>query len=314
MPQTPDPYLFTCVGVAHDLPLLPHFIRHYAGLGVRRERMHIILNSASADDPKLDAAISILRENGVQNFETWIEPYTSDAMWAKRREVQARTVTRDDWVLNADVDEFHEYPMALDDFLAACDEMGVNAVSGVFIDRLAPGGKLAEVLPKPDVLTQFPVTAEVTYSLFGSGKYHGLGGTMKLMAMRGQIMPRRGGHGPKGHPETVHLYADVLDFYVFLMKPEQRFRVPTRVHHVHWTASLPDRLQRRLDTPGASKGGSEYGQKQLDHIRENGGIDLSRVALDPGHGWQDWRAEVARFRRWHWYLRKRKRVMEIIGR
>ena len=314
MPKTPDPHLFTCVGVADDLPLLPHFIRHYAELGVQRKSMHVILNAATADDPNLDVARELVRDLGVAHCEIWIEAYTSDGMWARRRDIQARTVTAEDWCINADVDEFHEYPLPLHEFLTECDRMGVNAVSGVFIDRLAPGGRLIEVAPEPFVLDQFPIRCEVTYSLFGSGKYHGLGGTMKLMAMRGQIMPRRGGHGPKGHPDIVHLYADVLDFYVFLMKPAQRFRVPTKVHHVHWTASLPGRLQRRLDTPGASKGGSEYGRKQLDHIRSNNGIDLSQVAIDPEAGGTDWRAEVARFRRWHWYLRKRKRVMELLGR
>ncbi|MEM7721275.1 MAG: glycosyltransferase family 2 protein [Pseudomonadota bacterium] len=314
MPDRPDPHLFTCVGVAYDLPLLPHFIRHYVALGVAPDRMHIILNSAEADDPNIEAAREIADSFGVRHVETWIEPYTSDRMWEKRREMQARHATSADWVINADVDEFHEYPLPLHEFLTACDAMGVNAVSGVFIDRLTADGRLVDVAPAPTIFEQFPIRAEVTYSLFGSGEFHGLGGTMKLMAMRGMIMPRRGGHGPMHHPNIVHLYGEKLDEFVFLMQPAQRFRVPTRAHHVHWTASLRDRLQKRLDTPGASRAGSEYGRKQLDHIARHGGIDITQIAVETDDARPDWRAEVRRFRRWNWYLRKRKKVVEFVGR
>ena len=40
-----------------------------------------------------------------------------------------------DWILHADVDEFHEYPEDVTAFLTHCDARGMNVVSGILRDR-----------------------------------------------------------------------------------------------------------------------------------------------------------------------------------
>lgn len=280
------PLLITCVGVEHDLELLPHFLRHYLRLGVEPGRIRAILNASDPTHPALVDARRILAEHGAPPGEDWIAPYTSDGMWAKRREVQAREAAPDDWVLSADVDEFHEYPEPLADFLRRCARMGVDCAQGPFIDRLAPGGALADVRRTPDIWSQFPLMADVIWSLGRSGASHNRFGTVKLMAMRGRVAPGRGGHGPvpEGGP-IEHLFGAPLGEFPLIERPAFRGRIPLRVHHFHWTAKLPARLRRRVATPGASAAGREYGAKQLAHLEAHGGVDVAatgRIAPRPG--------------------------------
>jgi len=81
--------LITCVGVEHDLSMLPHFLRHYLDLGIKPERMFVILNANSEDSPSLTDAKNILKEHGISSPTEWIAPYTSGDMWAQRRDIQS---------------------------------------------------------------------------------------------------------------------------------------------------------------------------------------------------------------------------------
>lgn len=296
------PHLVSCLGVESDLALLPHFLDHYLGLGIPPQRLRLILNADGPEAPGLEEAKSLLRSRGVAEPEIWIAPYTSDSMWARRRDLQRRVAEPEDWVLNADVDEFHEYPEPLPAFLEHCEQEGVDCVQGVFIDRLAPEGRLAPVAPEPAVLEQFPLRADVGWSIWGRGASHGIGGTLKIMLSKGAVLPSRGGHSPVNPSEARYLYARSLAGFPELKRPEERFAVPTRVHHVHWTRSLQEKLERRLATPGVSEAGREYGQKQLDHLRRHGGVALDQAVLEPDCERPPWMRRVTRLRRrarWH---------------
>lgn len=300
--MAPEPRLISCLGVEGDLALLPHFLRHYRALGVDPARMHIILNSSGPEVPCLNVARELLEKFGTSPPEIWIAPYTSDAMWAKRREIQTKVADPRDWVVSADVDEFHEYPETLRDILARCDRLGVNVIQGVFIDRLAQGGRLAPVRPDPDLSTQFPVIADVICSLGGEGVHHDRYGTVKLMAIKGAILPSRGGHHPQGGQQGLrYLSGAPLGALPGLVKAGFRSAIPLRVHHYHWTAGLQERLRRRLETPGASAAGREYGSKLLRHLDAHGGIDLEQVARPE----RDWRGRLP------WTLRMRLLRTEV---
>lgn len=298
----PDPILISCIGVETDLDLLPHYLDHYLGLGVRPERMHLILNAPDTASPGLQAACAILASRGVERWELWKAPYTSAAMWEKRREFQAREAAPDDWVISADVDELHEYPASLHDFLKYCDAGGFTCVQGPFIDRLAPMGALARVRAEPGLFEQFPVAAEVIWSLAGRGKFHDLNGTVKLMAMKGRIPPSLGGHSVlRGAAGARYASGVGMGGDPRMERPAFRFACPLKVHHFHWTKSLPERLRRRIDTPGVSRAGKEYALKQLAHFDRHGGVDLRSVAVLPeGNREADWRTRLRWLRASSW--------------
>jgi len=311
-----DPLLLTCIGVRTDMPMLPHFVEHYRRLGIAPDRFRVLLNSPDASDPALSDARRLLQAHGVRHAEDWIAPYTSDGMWSARRDLQSRHAASHDWVLSADVDEFHSYPAPLIEFLGQCDAKGVTAVQGVFIDRIAPGGRLAKVAPGPFILDQFPIEAEAAWSIAGEGRHHDIFGTMKLMAMRGNILPSRGGHHPQKGQDVSYLYRLPLGHFPEMKNAADRFRVPTQVHHVHWTESLPRRLENRLATPGVSPAGQEYGRKQLAHLAKHDGLDLNSITVRPDpctHSNSSWQNEIARLRRRSWALQMRTLVRKVVS-
>ena len=188
--------LISCVGVDGDLALLPHFLRHYQNLGISSAAMCLILNAESEDTPALAEAARILESFSIKPPEIWIAPYTSGAMWEKRRDLQARIASEQDWVISADVDEFHEYPQSLPSLLRHCDRTGVNCIQGVFIDRLTSTGELLDPSTEESIEERYPIHEDVICSIGQTGQQHDWYGTVKIMACKGNVLPSRGGHHP----------------------------------------------------------------------------------------------------------------------
>lgn len=287
--------LISCVGVEHDLALLPFFLEHYLELGIAPSRMHIVLNAPREGTEEIARARSILEAHRVEPEERWIEPYTSGAMWEKRREVQRRVADATDWVVSADVDEFHEFPAPLPAFLAYCERKGVNCVQGVFIDRLASGGQLAAVSSEASIWEQFPIKADVMCTMRQTEPDGWWYGTVNVMVCRGDVFPDRGGHHPlSGKRDISYLFGRQLAKFPWITKAAFRFSVPLRVHHFKWTDTLVAGLRRRLDTPGVSSRGQSYGQRLLDYFDQENGIALDDVPIMPHDPveYVPWRAQV----------------------
>jgi len=281
--------LITCIGVDHDLALLPHFVDHYRALGIAPRDMIAILNTPDPDSPQLREARDYCAGTGLQ-YKEWIAPYTSGTMWEKRREVQNSACDAHDWVVSADVDEFHLYPEPLPDFLDRCERLGVNVVQGVFVDRLQRAGKLTPVEPGGSVSEQFPLSAAAMGTVGAIGRHHSRHSTVKVMALREGIMPARGGHDPLPDRRLRWLYGASLGQFTGIDRAQYRFDVPTRVDHYHWTDRLRPSLEQRIATPGASAAGREYGARQLDYLDRNDGIAMKDIAIDPQpfpkNGWE----------------------------
>jgi hypothetical protein len=273
--------LLSCAGVEYEPALLRHFLSHYLDLGILPSHVHLILNARVADSPRLAEAAACLRELGIGPAEIWIGPYTSGAMWEKRRLLQRRFVNTGDWVISADADELHEYPGTLPGFLSECEEHGINAVQGVFIDRLAPGGELRPVSGEPSLWHQFPIEADVACSIGGTGRHHNFAGTVKMMAFTDALEPSLGGHSvlAEGREEPRYWFGYDLGHLSFVRLPWFRSLLPLRVHHFKWSRDMRRSIQTRLRTPGASIAGSEYGRKLLEYCARHGRVRLEDAAI-----------------------------------
>ena len=291
--------LISCVGVEHDLPLLPFFLEHYLELGVAPSHMHIVLNASREGTEEMTRARSILETHGVEPEERWIEPYTSGAMWEKRREVQRRVADATDWVVSADVDEFQEFPTELSTFLEYCERREIDCVQGVFIDRVAPEGRLAAVAPTPSIWEQFPIETDVICTIRSAEDGSYWYGTVNIMVCRGDVLPARGGHDPLDErPGISHLFGRELAKFPWITNSAFRFAIPLRVHHFKWTDALVTSLRERLSTSGVSKAGKAYGELLLEYFDENDGIALEGVPIkrDGGADSVPWRARVSALR------------------
>lgn len=291
--------LVSCVGVELELPHLSHFIRHYRDLGIPPSHMHILLNTTDEASPRLAAAKTLLAEEGVEDVREWIATYTSDSMWAQRRQLQQEVAEPGDWIVSADVDEFHQYPAPLQEICRYCLSKGYNCVQGFMIDRLADNGELVEVRETPELARQFPVEAEVLLALAGLGDHHGTTGTTKLMLFRQDVLPSRGGHNPWKDGGTPHFLAGAkLSTFRQVNFPHSRFRYPFRVDHYNWTSTRKKTLEKRVATPGVSPAGMELSTKLINYLHQHGRIRLGDVMTrDPAarrHG--DWRWVNLRYR------------------
>jgi len=272
------PILISCLGVDSDLALLPHFLAHYQALGIAPGAVHVILNAPGEDHAGVDEACATLARFGHAPAEIWTDRYSSAAMWERRRAVQARVARPGDWIVNADVDELHEYPAPLPEVIAWCEARGITALQGPFIDRIAPDGGLAPVRETPALSDQFPVRAEAMIHIAGLGGGHDAYGTVKLMLHRAEVRPSRGGHHPQADPRRVRyaLHRPLAEF-PGITRPGFRFAHPFRVHHFKWSDALVAGLRRRLANPDVSPAGKAYGTKLLAHFETRGGFDLSAL-------------------------------------
>lgn len=275
-----DIRLITCVGVEHDLPLLPHFLEYYKALGIPAANMHVVLQAVDDDTEEMKQAISLLNEFEVKPQEKWIAPYTSNTMWEKRREIQKQVAKADDWVISADVDEFHEFPVDLKEFLAYCDKKRLDCVQGVFIDRLAPEGKLSPIKQGASIWEQFPIQADVMCTIRQHEEGNWAAGTVNVMACKGNVLPSLGGHSAlAGDTPTNYLFGMHLGKVPGMGNARLRFKVPLRVHHFKWTDRLLISTRKRLATPGVSARGKMYGQALLNHIDEQDRIQIDKMPV-----------------------------------
>jgi hypothetical protein len=176
--------------------LLPHFLEHYARLGVKTERMLFIVNynpkTASSSDQNsssspLQKLTAILDAWGA-DYRVWLGQYSADAHLKYKLEVLQRVPVRD-WIIITDSDEFHDYGgMTAPQFLEICTRRGYNWVKGYFVDRVAEDGRLTQIQASPAIWLQYPFKCDVARRLAH-------GDPSKITAFRGFLRSGVGNHG-----------------------------------------------------------------------------------------------------------------------
>jgi hypothetical protein len=138
--------------------LLPHFLRHYQGLGIT----HFVI---AVNDAKNAAEYHrILTQWNIRAVECFGGFYQRDE--PVHRERLHEHLQPDDWVVHADLDELFLYTLPLDELVKECVKEGYQYVGGLCIDHVAPGGSLPTIQPdSPSLWEQFPLMCEATRRL-----------------------------------------------------------------------------------------------------------------------------------------------------
>lgn len=218
----------SCVGVDFSPEILPHFLRHYLGLGVAPERFLLVLNSGRFGRGAIRAATAVVRSFDLPEPAIWRGKYTSEEKQRRVRDVLDANVEPDDWVVHADSDEMQEYPAPLGDVIDGLVARDENVMKGLLLDRIAADGGLPPVRPAPPLEEQYPVVCHVGPEILGL-KQDESGGKRKLMLYRGDLRPNRG--------------SGTVD-----EEFESRARVTGtegRIHHYKWTSDVLDKLRDR---------------------------------------------------------------------
>jgi len=235
------------LSIGPDIRLLPASLDYYLGLGVSRVLMSVHLRDEWADGflEKINSTIAgypatiahIHREPGIDERLRYLAVTTKHCI-------------EDDWIVIADIDEFHEFSMSLADAVTYCEDMGYDYISGYFLDRLGVDGELPEL--QGNLWDVFPLGAEATPLITG--------GDSRKVALARAGIDLVGGHH----------YA-----YAGRRCPVQE--CTATVHHFKWDAGVSERARHMYRVLAES--GKDWcieSTRLLAHLSDNNG----RVGVD----------------------------------
>lgn len=247
-----------------DMALLPHWIRHYQGMGAKC----VVMLATDGHGP-----VPHLPDMGDVTFA--LMP-TAIAIGKFQHYPQIEMLWNlgmkpDDWVMVADLDEMYEFAAPINDIIGICESKNLPCVYGHFVDMVAADGSLATVKPPPpnadfihmplpdraNLRDQFPVETRFTEMVCG-------GGTQKVMLMRPDVTIYAGHHygatkigGARLHPDIP--FGELGEY---------------KVRHYKWNANLIPHLnsmrQFGLSGEGWGKSWMDQSQITLDYFASHG--------------------------------------------
>lgn len=252
----PSPRIVLVLVVGHDLRLFERHLRHYRALGVDRIVVDIQTGSGNADQ-WLESAKRAARTHEAEIVSIAPGPYVGTR--ARRERIVDDYCRSDDWLVIADLDEFHEYPTRLDRLVDYCESGGYDFVMGEFVDRVGPDGATVALDDQP-LSVQFPVGCHLTRNLCG-------GWSRKVVLARPWVRIVEGNHEALAGRGC----------------PEDRIYVP--IHHFRWDAEVAEKNRYMIESI-RERGLYHWIEKDrlLRHLDSNGGrIDVNdhRLASRP---------------------------------
>lgn len=267
------PHLLTCIGTDWDVHLPEHFIRHYLEFGIRPQDFVVVLHSDKRDF--LEPAQKILRQYGIEPRQIWRGAFDSVSAEKIKLELQKEFIPQHDWVVNVDLDEFHEYPAPLMEYLEERERCRENVVVGCFVDRITADGSLPRIqhVSQRSLFEQFPRCADIV-----GGIKEGI--TLKCMAYRAYFQSTKGNHFVVEPPRSfAHPLRRKLrprrQMKLAKLSFEERLQREVRVHHFGWSLDTVEKYRlRREHYRALGISWSEESQRFLDALDPEGRLQV----------------------------------------
>jgi hypothetical protein len=141
-------------------PSTPHFLNYYSAVGID----HFFF--------AVDEAIASSVESVTRHWPctAWRTADAAESLYGVKAvsDMRRRHCEPDEWVVIADLDEFHLYPAPLPTLISSAETEGSNNIHGTMVDMLAEDGGLPP-LPPPDgdLWALFPRRCALTRRLRG---------------------------------------------------------------------------------------------------------------------------------------------------
>ncbi|MBC8167364.1 MAG: hypothetical protein H7Y20_16030 [Bryobacteraceae bacterium] len=206
------------------ISFIPQFVEHYSLLGVGTFHLSVQVEpeaGGAAVNCAEAAAVSELSRYGIRLAGTLVEPFSSFALRAHHDRIQDAKTRPSDWIIWADIDEFHVYPGDFKSLLQFAESMNIDYFHGRLVERAAADGKLKNFDPAQPLWTQYPRRFELSDTIVP-------GISRKVPCARANIRVNPGHHFPAS-AGPLRYYADAVE-----------------VHHFKWDDSVVQRLSRRL--------------------------------------------------------------------
>ena len=233
------------VAVSHHATLFPHFLRHYASVGI--SRFFVAVDEVTEQAVRnLAVHFDLVVVTDLDTCES-IEGGTAAVSQMRRR-----FTSPDEWVAIADLDEFQVHPSGVAATAQAAEAEGANVVRGRMIDRVATDGLLKPIGVDDDLWRMFAQRCLVTARLQEGLAY-------KCALVRGLLESGRNEDG--------------LSLAHHHMTNERVASSEIEIHHFKWNAEVLARLQTAMARAKAAGQPFwvEY-QRVLDHLRQHGRI------------------------------------------
>jgi inorganic pyrophosphatase len=222
----------------HTADLLPHWLGHYHGLGIEEFFLEVV-------EPANEQTISQIRQCA--------------AKW----QLSTNSPAADGWFIDAELEEFHEFPAPIPVVIAACEAARINAVHGRVVDHVARDGVFPQLRPTPSVWEQFPFGCRLSECLWPKS-------TPKVMLRKaGADAPSQA--IPIGRKEQylVHRFGWFGDCLGKLEREleNREFRVRVEwyfvslgLHHARLNLLHPDLAVRQIFSPSPGTPGEGWGE------------------------------------------------------
>ena len=213
--------LFCTIGVDKDitnLSIVSHFLNFYTRQGIND--FYFILQSNSNCPARIQETKSLLQEFKINEKFIWKGGYTAPLL-NKYMQQAVNSYNKNDWIILADIDEFHNFPVRAKQFLSDCNKEGINCVKGHLIDKVAEKGELKLIQKEPRIDRQFPHAADLTKKI-------ALGNTGKIVALKQPLAAGNGHHAIVKKKRNAQYSNQIID-----------------VHHFKWDSLVLKRLQKR---------------------------------------------------------------------
>lgn len=266
----PRVFLASPIGVSSGAHLLGHFLQHYRRLGVDE---FILVLHAEASDSRAEDMIDIMARHGITP-RLQITEFNTRLKLERYRALVGEYCQPEDWVVYADMDEFHAYPSAIHELLAGCDAAGYRFVRGRMRDRLAAGGQLQPMQTSRSLWEQYPFRASVTARIRQ-------GWDLKVCAAKADVIFDEGG---------MHCLAyghDRLRNYQLTYLDSSGFPGLVDIDHFAWDDTLLTRINRKLAGLGGDSDSTddpvvmgEY-ERVRAHLLAHGSIAADDIELAP---------------------------------
>lgn len=214
-------HLFCCIGVDENitnLNLLYHFLNFYCLHGV--DEFYVILQSHCSKKKRLAEVKEILKGFHIKEKFTWNGEYNSPELY-KYMLLAINGMNKTDWMILADIDEFHNFPTPAADLLRECDAREMNCIKGQILDRIAEDGELRTIEKHISIDQQFPYGADITKEL-------AKGNTDKIAALKPPLITGPGHHHIIKKKWRAKYWGQVID-----------------THHFKWDSLVFNRMKSR---------------------------------------------------------------------
>ena len=249
--------------------LFDFFVNYYSELGVLFENMLFTIQiNEHTNVGSLRTLIEKLESRKIY-YDIHFGSWTSESLMFHQAHKLFFCTTNQDWIIVADSDEFHEYPdRNVSSFVEFMSDNGYNFANGLFFDRIADSGGLAELKSKQDIFAQFPLGCRLHKGLH-------LGTAKKVMIFKGSLRINRGHHRLAlcwfwEQRNLLHLspWSDCPPKVEDIISPYPK---RLNVHHFKWMKGQLEATKRKAQAWKGTVTGQSY-QNVLTYLRKCGGI------------------------------------------